>query len=218
MWPTPAEVPPAAFANSGLTVVAFRPPSAEPSGAGFLYGYEVDPVAPAGATSTVLTFIDTAPRAADASSVLPRDPTTGQPLAVWAYPADPLLPALAGATYPDRVADALAALGVVVTDPRLSVAAHRPGKRAVIRLDAAETTVFLKVVRPVRGGPGVALREAARAQGLRRPPCSRRDRTACAAAGASPGCRPGSASSSSPTTPGSSSRWSTWGRASPGSR
>ena len=166
VWPNSAEVLPAAFANSGLTVVAFRPHSVEPSGAGFLYGYEVDTVDPAGATATVLTFIDTDTRAADASSVLTRDPTTGQPLAVWAYPADPMLPALAGATYPDRVADALAALGVVVTEPRLSVAAYRPGKRAVIRLDAAETTVFLKVVRPDRVAPIVALHEAFRAQGL----------------------------------------------------
>jgi aminoglycoside phosphotransferase (APT) family kinase protein len=166
VWPNSAEVLPAAFANSGLTVVAFRPHSVEPSGAGFLYGYEVDTVDPAGKTSTVLTFIDTDTRAADASSVLTRDPTTGQPLAVWAYPADPMLPALAGATYPDRVADALAALGVVVTEPRLSVAAYRPGKRAVIRLDAAETTVFLKVVRPDRVAPIVALHAAFRAQGL----------------------------------------------------
>jgi aminoglycoside phosphotransferase (APT) family kinase protein len=166
VWPNSAEVLPAAFANSGLTVVAFRPHSVEPSGAGFLYGYEVDTVDPAGETSTVLTFIDTDTRAADESSVLTRDPTTGQPLAVWAYPADPMLPALAGATYPDRVADALAALGVVVTEPRLSVAAYRPGKRAVIRLDAAETTVFLKVVRPDRVAPIVALHAAFRAQGL----------------------------------------------------
>ncbi|MET4051246.1 aminoglycoside phosphotransferase (APT) family kinase protein [Frigoribacterium sp. PvP054] len=166
MWPNSAEVLPAAFAGTGLTVVAFRPHSVEPSGAGFLYGYEVDTVDPSGATSTVLTFIDTDARAVDGSSVLTRDPGTGQPLAVWAYPADPMLPALAGATYPDRVVDSLAALGVVVGEPRLSVAAYRPGKRAVIRLDAAETTVFLKVVRPDRVGPIVALHEAFRAQGL----------------------------------------------------
>lgn len=166
VWPNSAEVLPAAFANSGLTVVAFRPHSVEPSGAGFLYGYEVDTVDASGATSTVLTFIDTDTRAADGSSVLTRDPGTGQLLAVWAYPADPMLPALAGATYPDRVVDSLAALGVTVTEPRLSVAAYRPGKRAVIRLDAAETTVFLKVIRPDRVGPIVALHEAFRAQGL----------------------------------------------------
>ncbi len=166
VWPNSAEVLPAAFAGSGLTVVAFRPHSVEPSGHGFLYGYEVDTVDEAGASDTVLTFIDTDVSTADATSVLTTDPSTGQQLAVWAYPADPLLPALAGVTYPDRVTESLAALGIVVTSPTLSVAAYRPGKRAVIRLDSAETTVFLKVIRPDRVAPIVAQHEAFRAQGL----------------------------------------------------
>ena len=157
---------PVAFAGSGVTVVAFRPHSVEPSGRGFLYGYEVDTVDAAGVTATVLTFIDTDVTTADASSVLTTDPATGRPLAVWAYPADPMLPALAGVTYPDRVARSLAELGVAVSSPTLSVAAYRPGKRAVIRLDSAEATLFLKVVRPDRVGPIVALHEAFRAQGL----------------------------------------------------
>ena len=82
VWPNSAEVLPAAFAGSGLTVVAFRPHSVEPSGHGFLYGYEVDTVDSVGTTATVLTFIDTDARAVDGSSVLTRDPVTGQPLAV----------------------------------------------------------------------------------------------------------------------------------------
>nr|WP_246328586.1 aminoglycoside phosphotransferase family protein [Curtobacterium pusillum] len=40
-----------------------------------------------------------------------------------------------------------------VTDPTLTVAAYRPGKRAVVRVDAVEGTVFLKVVRPHRVAP-----------------------------------------------------------------
>jgi aminoglycoside phosphotransferase (APT) family kinase protein len=166
VWPNSAEVLPAAFAGSGLTVVAFRPHSVEPSGLGFLYGYEVDTVDAAGATDTVLTFIDTDVSTADATSVLTTDPTTGQQLAVWAYPADPLLPALAGVTYPDRVTESLAALGIAVTSPTLSVAAYRPGKRAVIRLDSAETTLFLKVIRPDRVAPIVAQHDAFLARGL----------------------------------------------------
>jgi aminoglycoside phosphotransferase (APT) family kinase protein len=166
VWPNSAEVLPAAFEGSGVTVVAFRPHSVEPSGHGFLYGYEVDTVDAAGVTATVLTFIDTDVTGADASSVLTTDPGTGQPLAVWAYPADPLLPALAGVTYPDRVEESLAALGIEVTAPTLAVAAYRPGKRAVIRLDSAETTLFLKVIRPDRVAPIVALHAAFRAQGL----------------------------------------------------
>ena len=166
MWPNSAEVLPAAFEGSGVSVVAFRPHSVEPSGHGFLYGYEVDTVDSAGVAATVLTFIDTDVTGADASSVLTRDPRTGQQLAVWAYPADPMLPALAGVTYPDRVEESLAALGIPVTEPTLAVAAYRPGKRAVVRLDSPETTLFLKVVRPDRVGPIVALHAAFRAQGL----------------------------------------------------
>lgn len=166
MWPNSAEVLPAAFANSGVTVVSFRPHSVEPSGSGFLYGYEVDTVDSVGTTATVLTFIDTDARAVDGSSVLTRDPVTGQPLAVWAYPADPMLPALAGVTFPDRVVESLAALGIVVTAPVLSVAAYRPGKRAVVRLDSPEATLFLKVIRPDRVAPIVALHAAFLGQGV----------------------------------------------------
>jgi len=166
VWPNSAEILPAAFANSGVTVVSFRPHSVEPSGAGFLYGYEVDTVDALGATATVLTFIDTDARAADGSSVLATDPGTGRPLAVWAYPADPMLPALAGVTFPDRVVESLAALGIVVTSPTLTVAAYRPGKRAVIRLDSAETTLFLKVIRPDRVAPIVDLHTAFRSSGV----------------------------------------------------
>ena len=74
VWPDSAEVLPAAFAGSGVTVVAFRPHSVEPSGHGFLYGYEVDTVDAAGVTATVLTFIDTDVTTADASSA--RSPPT----------------------------------------------------------------------------------------------------------------------------------------------
>lgn len=166
MWPNSAEILPAAFANSGVTVVSFRPHSVEPSGAGFLYGYEVDTVDALGTTATVLTFIDTDAHAVDGSSVLTTDPGTGRPLAVWAYPADPMLPALAGVTFPDRVVESLAALGIVVTSPTLTVAAYRPGKRAVIRLDSAETTLFLKVIRPDRVAPIVDLHAAFRSRGV----------------------------------------------------
>ncbi|WP_423923581.1 phosphotransferase family protein [Frigoribacterium sp. 2-23] len=139
----------------------------EPSGTGFLYGYEVDTVDALGVAATVLTFIDTgAVDAADGASVVTVDPSTGQPVSVWAYPSDPMLPALADVTYPDRVVPALAALGITVTSPDLSVAAYRPGKRAVIRVDAAETTLFVKVVRPDRVGPISSLHEAFRSARL----------------------------------------------------
>ncbi|MEG8037163.1 hypothetical protein QP157_18120 [Sphingomonas sp. LR61] len=44
MWPNHERVIPQAFAGSGTSVVAARAHSVEPSGNGYLYGYEVDTV------------------------------------------------------------------------------------------------------------------------------------------------------------------------------
>jgi hypothetical protein len=170
VWPNSAAILPAAFADSGVTVVSFRPHSVEPSGGGFLFGYEVDTVDLDGATATVLTFIDTDPTSVEASrragGIVVSDPETGVPVRVWAYPADPSLPALATATYPERVVDLLAGFGIAISTPELSVAAYRPGKRAVIRVAAPETTLFVKIVRPTRAEPIARQHEAFAAEGL----------------------------------------------------
>lgn len=168
VWPDSASVLPAAFADGGVTVVAFRPHSVEPSGGGYLYGYEVDTVDRSGAEATVLTYIDTDPAsiAASQGATVVTDPASGRRVRVWAYPADPALPALASVTYPERVVALLGEVGIVVGEPRLTVAAYRPGKRAVIRVDTHETTIFLKVVRPTRAEPIAAQHAAFTAQGL----------------------------------------------------
>jgi aminoglycoside phosphotransferase (APT) family kinase protein len=170
VWPNSAEILPAAFADSGVRVVSFRPHSVEPSGGGYLFGYEVDTVDADGSASTVLTFIDTDPASVEASrasgGTVVTDPATGRPVRVWAYPSDPALPALQNVTYPDRVVDLLGELGIVVRDPELSVAAYRPGKRAVIRMWSPERTLFLKVVRPSRAEPIAAQHAAFQAAGL----------------------------------------------------
>ncbi|GAA4266778.1 aminoglycoside phosphotransferase family protein [Frondihabitans peucedani] len=170
MWPTSGEILPAAFAESGARVVAFRPHSVEPSGGGYLFGYEVDTVDPDGAESTVLTFIDTDPASVEAArageGAVLTDPATGLPVRVWAYPSDPALPALASVTYPERVVPLLARFGIDVVDPELSVAAYRPGKRAVVKLRSGTTTLFLKVVRPSRAEPIATQHAAFEARGL----------------------------------------------------
>ncbi|ROQ38241.1 phosphotransferase family enzyme [Frondihabitans sp. PhB188] len=170
MWPNSGEILPAAFADSGVRVVSFRPHSVEPSGGGYLFGYEVDTIDAAGASSTVLTFVDTDPSSVEASRAaggnVVADPGSGQLVRVWAYPADPALPALAAVTYPERVVELLARIGLAVSDPTLSVAAYRPGKRAVIKLESAEATLFLKVVRPSRAEPIAALHAAFAEAGL----------------------------------------------------
>lgn len=164
MWPNSAEILPAAFADGPATVVAFRPHSVEPSGGGYLYGYEVDTIDADGVAATVLTYIDTDPASTGGTPVV--DPASGQAVRVWAYPSDPALPALAAVTYPERVVELLAEVGIDLATPELTVAAYRPGKRAVIRADTHDTTLFLKVVRPQRAEPIAAQHRAFAEQGL----------------------------------------------------
>lgn len=169
VWPNYESVLPAAFDGTGTRVAAARAHSVEPSGNGYLYGYEVDTVDSAGRRSTVLTYVDTG-GTHDENSALVTDPVSGQPVSVWAYPNDPGLPVLPLVTYRDAAVELLGTLGITVTAPTLSVAAYRPGKRAVIRLDAAEGTYFLKLVRPHRVAPIAETHERFLEAGLPVPP------------------------------------------------
>lgn len=170
VWPNSADILPAAFRGSGARVLSFRPHSVEPSGGGYLFGYEVDTLDADGTSSTVLTFIDTDPASVEAGAreggSVVSDPATGSPVRVWAYPSDPALPALASVTYPDRVVDLLARIGVPISSPTLTVAAYRPGKRAVIKVESPEATLFIKVVRPTRAEPIAAQHQAFARAGL----------------------------------------------------
>jgi aminoglycoside phosphotransferase (APT) family kinase protein len=66
---------------------------------------------------------------------------------VWIYPHDPALPALPAAVFPDGAAVILQRLGVGGGgEVALKLEAYRPGKRAVIRVDTDQSTIFLKVV------------------------------------------------------------------------
>ena len=143
---------PEAFVGSGTTVLSTRAHSVEPSGSGYLYGYEVETVDGNGQHATVLTYVDTG-AAHDQNAAVVVHPDTGAPVSVWAYPNDPGLPMLSQVTYRDAVAELLTTLGMPVTGPQLTVVAYRPGKRAVVRVDSAEGTLFLKVLRPHRVGP-----------------------------------------------------------------
>ncbi|MDO8145694.1 MULTISPECIES: phosphotransferase [Isoptericola] len=72
-------------------------------------------------------------------------------VAVWRFPGDPALPALATAYDAEAVATLLGDLGVpeVARGPvTLRVRAYRPTRRAVIEASTPGARVFLKVVRP----------------------------------------------------------------------
>jgi aminoglycoside phosphotransferase len=74
----------------------------------------------------------------------------GAEIAMWRYPHDPFLPGLAAASEPRAAGGLLAELGAPSGTFRVRRRAYRAGRRAVIQLTAAGTSVYLKVVRPGR--------------------------------------------------------------------
>lgn len=131
------------------TLVDAQPLQVEPTGNGFTHGYRVSLRDGAGSTVEHTIFVETAPADAARPGVLTlRNPTSGERVDVWVYPADPALPALRTAVYAEAAGVVLARLGLPVGGLRVSLAAYRPGKRAVVRVDTDVTAYYLKVVRP----------------------------------------------------------------------
>ncbi len=126
----------------------------EPTGNGFTHGYRVTLRGEGGASADHTVFVETSPPEATRPGVLTlRNPNTGERVDVWVYPADPALPALRTAVYAEAAGVVLARLGLPVDGLRVSLAAYRPGKRAVVRVDTTNTAYFLKVVRPPAAQP-----------------------------------------------------------------
>lgn len=70
-------------------------------------------------------------------------------VAVWRWPQDPALPALAGATHPEHAAALLREHGLsAARQVDVTVRAYRPGRRAVLEITEAQQRWFIKVVRP----------------------------------------------------------------------
>ena len=126
----------------------------EPTGNGFTHGYRVTLRGGTGELTDHTVFVETSPPEATRPGVLTlRNPATGEKVDVWVYPADPALPALRTAVYAEAAGVVLARLGLPVDGLRVSLAAYRPGKRAVVRVDTTDTAYFLKVVRPPAAEP-----------------------------------------------------------------
>lgn len=157
--PAPTEVPHrdvliAVAASLEATLVDAQPLQVEPTGNGFTHGYRVSLRDGTGATVEHTVFVETSPADAARPGVLTlRNPATGERVDVWVYPADPSLPALRTAVYAEAAGVVLARLGLPVGGLRVSLAAYRPGKRAVVRVDTDVTAYYLKVVRPPAAEP-----------------------------------------------------------------
>lgn len=76
----------------------------------------------------------------------------GREVATWLHPADPDLPGLARAAYPERMSELLTGLGLVSgplsgADVELRMVAYRPRRRAVLQARAAGRCFYVKVLR-----------------------------------------------------------------------
>jgi aminoglycoside phosphotransferase len=87
----------------------------------------------------------------DAPDGLPVFAIRDTTVSLWRYPDDPYLPGLAAAADPARIASILHQLGA---DPghdlRIRRRSYRPGRRAVLEVQARPYRLFVKVVRPAR--------------------------------------------------------------------
>ncbi|MEN9620654.1 MAG: hypothetical protein RL499_847 [Actinomycetota bacterium] len=136
------------------TLVDAQPLQVEPTGNGFTHGYRVTLRDALDSKADHTVFVETSPPEATRPGVLAlSNPATGERVDVWVYPADPALPALRTAVYAEAAGVVLARLGLPVDGLRVSLAAYRPGKRAVVRVDTTSTAYFLKVVRPPAAQP-----------------------------------------------------------------
>ncbi|WP_186808068.1 phosphotransferase [Agrococcus baldri] len=138
--------------------------SREPYGAGALTGFEESP--PAGEpVQTRYWYVDTSGKRVESETgFVLGDPEHPQ-ARIWLHPADPRLPALAPASFPDAAATLMGRLGVRLDrSPELLV--YRPGKRAMFRMRAGERDTYLKIVRPDASASIVQLQESLRAGGV----------------------------------------------------
>ncbi|MPV49268.1 phosphotransferase [Pseudactinotalea sp. HY160] len=146
---------------------SWRATVSEPARGGEVKGFDLEVTTAAGATVKHTVFVETDPEPGKREGVFRvTDPSTGQTVAVWLYPKDPALPALEATVFRSAAQRLLARIGIDVDQPHLKVVSYRPGRRAVIRVDAAPTPVFLKVVRPGRAEPLVARHQAFKDAGV----------------------------------------------------
>ena len=148
---------------------ALRVLSREPFGAGALTGFEETP--PAGtapssiAAPTRYWYVDTSGRRVDSETGFVLGDPEHPEARIWLHPADPRLPALAPASFPDAAATLMGRLGVAI-DRRPELLVYRPGKRAMFRMRAGARETYLKIVRPEASSSIVELQESLRAGGV----------------------------------------------------
>lgn len=133
--------------------------SREPFGGGALTGFEER------GPQTRYWYVDTSGKRVEAETGFVLGDPERPDVRIWLHPADPRLPALAPASFPEAAATLMGRLGVSIDRPP-ELLVYRPGKRAMFRMRAGERETYLKIVRPPASGSIVELQESLRAGGV----------------------------------------------------
>jgi len=143
------EVLEAVAESVGKTLAASRQLTHENTSRGVVSSHELQLDSPDGAREVHIVYLETNPTKRERDGVLTfHDEASGARIAVWLYPRDPELPALPAVVFAESATALLRRLGRTTSTVTLTVVAYRPGKRAVVRMEAPEFTVYVKVVRP----------------------------------------------------------------------
>ena len=130
----------------GGHVSGARTISVEATADSLITGHVVDGLDEFGHPTEYTIYLDTG--ATGSPGTLDLEDGAGERLRAWLYPADPALPALAPAVYADSARIILERMGRPVGPVDLALCSYRPGKRAVVCVNAPAPVAFLKVVRP----------------------------------------------------------------------
>ncbi|SFS11861.1 Phosphotransferase enzyme family protein [Agrococcus baldri] len=138
--------------------------SREPFGSGALTGFEEAPRTQQDAPVRYW-YVDTSRKQVESETGFVLGDPERPEARIWLHPADPRLPALAPASFPDAAATLMGRLGISI-DRRPELLVYRPGKRAMFRMRAGERETYLKIVRPDASASIVQLQESLRAGGV----------------------------------------------------
>lgn len=132
----------------GRTLVTSSLMAVEPTDTGYLHGYDLELRAPDGTTESQRVFIDDSPHGNQRGVISVPIAGSEMPAAVWIYPSDPELPALRDVVEPISASLILERLGAPAVVRSITVVTYRPGRRAVVRVEAESGRFYLKVVEP----------------------------------------------------------------------
>lgn len=94
-------------------------------------------------------YVEPEPDGKSTASALPSVALAGGLRVIaWQYPADPRLPALQAAVFPDALGVLCERMGLSAAVSSLELVGYRPGRRAVVRATSDGETLYVKVTRP----------------------------------------------------------------------